>query len=346
MKLVDEKKALAEVTSLHKQRKGFAVFEQMQKGIDDVKAQIAELKKELDDPESRALSEKYNAIAKEHDEIRAKQDEAYKNLNGLRDERTKAHAQHQETQAALKEIKDKYYQAKREYAEREREAYLKRRERQKAEREAYEAGKRRQVAKEKLDEASAPAFQAEIQSTEGLLRYFDPTYETQKSSVEQSKFAAEAQRTVDASGIKGTRLARKDEAEENYFIGGGGGKKGKKGKKGGGGCGGTGGGSNGPAGSGSASSSAHGSSEGKFNLSVGVIEELARVGIEPPMTQADVAGVVEKLKEKLERWKRDQESKTKEVWPGLITNFVFLLQACPVLTSKTFIGMRLLIVST
>ena len=301
MKLVDEKKALAEITSLHKQRKGFATFDHQQKGIDDVKSQIAELKKQLEDPEYKALSEKYAKISKELDEIRTEQDEAYKNLNGLREERTKAYGEQQEKANAVKDIKDKYFQAKREYAAYEREANQKRRERLKAERDAQEAEKRRQVAKEKLDEASAPAYQDEIIGTEGLIRYFDPSYKPEKSSVESSKFAAEAQRTVDAEGIKGTRLARKDEAEEHYFVGKGG-KKSKKGRKGGN-----------DASASSNASTPQPSSEGKYNLPLGVIEELSRVGIEPPMTQADVPTVTEKLKSKLEGWKKDQDRKTKEV---------------------------------
>ena len=325
MKLVDEKKALAEITSLYKQRKGFAAFDQAQRGIDDVKAQIAELRKQLEDPEFKALSEKYTKISKELDDIRAEQDEAYKGLNSLRDERTKAYAEQQEKSAAVKELKDEYFKAKRAYAAYEREALQKRRERQKAEREAYEAEKRRQVAKEKLDEASAPAFQDQIIATEGLIRYFDPTYKPEKSSIESSKFAAEAQRTVDAEGIKGTRLAKKDEAEENYFVGKGG-KKAKKGRKGGN-----------DASASSNASTPQPSGEGKFNLPLGVIEELSRVGMEPPMTQADVPTVVEKLKSKLEDWKKDQDRKTKEVsfFAGIHIKGPLFSSICRVLDSSS-----------
>ncbi|KAG9986220.1 hypothetical protein KCU98_g4185, partial [Aureobasidium melanogenum] len=54
MKIVDEKKNLAEITALNKQKKGFAGFEQAQKQIDDIKAQIADIKKSMDDPASKA----------------------------------------------------------------------------------------------------------------------------------------------------------------------------------------------------------------------------------------------------------------------------------------------------
>ncbi len=298
MKLVDEKKALAEVSSLRKQRKGFAGFEEAQRGIDDVKAQISELRKELDNPEAKALSEKYNSIQKELDDIKAEQDEAYKSINSLRDERSRIHAEQQEKYVAMREIKDQYYKARKAYKEYEDEAYRQRRERQKAERDSYEKEKRRKIADKKLEEASEPAFMDEILTAEGLIRYFDPSApETSKSLRGPSGFAAEAQRTVDDSNIKGIRVMKKDQEEENYFMGTGS-KKSKKGKKGG------------AAGSQGTSTPSEG---GKFNLSIGVIEELAKVGVEPPMTQSDVPSVVEKLKAKLDRWKKDQDTKTKEV---------------------------------
>ncbi|KAG9905814.1 hypothetical protein KCU94_g5144, partial [Aureobasidium melanogenum] len=129
MKIVDEKKNLAEITALNKQKKGFAGFEQAQKQIDDIKAQIAEIKKSMDDPASKALSDEYTKITTELDEIKAKQDEVFKNLNQLRDERTRANEAQQVAYTNLKDIKDKYWQAKRAYAEYEKEAYRVRRER-------------------------------------------------------------------------------------------------------------------------------------------------------------------------------------------------------------------------
>ncbi|KAF4552463.1 Hypothetical protein D9617_10g074450 [Elsinoe fawcettii] len=291
MKLVDEKKALAEITGLNKAKKGFGGLDEAQKKIDNVKAQIAEEKKKLDDPESRALSDRYGEINKELDQIKGEQDEVYKNLNGLRDERTKLHEEQQTKYAAVKEIKDKYYAAKRAAAEYEKEAYRIRKEKQRAEHDAYLAGKRRQVAQQKLEEASAPAYQDEILTAQGLIRYFDPSSAEAKAAAGPGKFAATASRTIDSSGIKGTALkSKKDDDDDAYFIGGGGKKK-KGGKKG------------------TASPAPAGE---KFNLSMGVIEELAKVSVEPPMNSGDVPAVVEKLKEKLAQWKSDQDKKTKE----------------------------------
>lgn len=305
MKLVDEKKALAEITSLNKQKKGFVGFDNAQKGIDDVKAQIAELRKTMDDPETRALSDRYTEITTELDQIKAEQDGLYKNINSLRDERTKLHEDQQKKYQTVKDIKDKYYQAKRANAEYEKEAYRIRKEKQKSERDAYEQGKRKQVAAQKLEDASESAYQDEILTAQGLIRYFDPSSAEAKAAVGPGKFAATATRTVDEAPMKGTKLSRKGDDEEDYFVGTAG-KKGKKGRKG------------------RDSPAPAAESGGKFNLSIGVIEELAKIGVEPPMNQGNVPTVVEKLKEKLDFWKKDQDRKTKEV--RLVLLFSVILQ--------------------
>lgn len=298
MKLVDEKKALAEISSMRKQRKGFAGFDEAEKGIQEVKAQISELKKTLDNPEAKALSQKYDGINKELQDIKAEQDKAYNSLSSLRDERSKLHADQQEKYSAMREIKDQFHRARLAYRDHEQEMYRQKQEKQKAERDAYQKEKRRTIANKKLEEAGEPAYMDEILTAEGLIRYFDPssTVETAKSLRGPSGFAAEAQRNVAESEFQGTKVSRKEDREDNYFMGGGG-KKGKKGKKG----------------SATGSPAPSTPTEGRFNLSMGVIEELAKINIEPPMNQAGVPAVVEKLKAKRDHWKTDQDRKTKDV---------------------------------
>ena len=286
MKLVDEKKALAAISTLRKQRKSFAGFDEAERGIEDVKSQIRELRKTLDNPEAKVLSKKYDEINQELASIQA-----------LWDERSKLHGEQQEKYSALKAIKDEYYQARTAYRDHEQELHRQRLERQKADREAYQKDKRRKTAEKKLEEASQPAYFDEISAADGLIRYFDPSVpEEAKALRGPSGFAAEAQRSVVGSDFRGTKVSKKEEREDNYFMGTGG-KKAKKGKK----------------------ANATGSpapstpAEGKFNLSVGVIEEFSKVGIEPPMNQAGVAEALEKLKRKRDQWKNDQPLKTKEV---------------------------------
>lgn len=310
MKLVDEKKALAEITSLNKQKKGFAGFDQSQKQIDDLKAQIAELRKSLDDPASKALSDRFTAIQQELDTIKAEQDEVFKNLNALRDERTKANEAQATAYTSVKEIKDKYYQARRAFKDYEQEAYRIRKQRQQVERQEYEAGKRKAVAQSKLEEASAPAYQDEILTSQGLIRYFDPSSVEAKEAAGPGKFAAQATRTVDAEGIKGKALPRKGDDSEDYFVGGPG-KKGKKGRK---------------AAQAASSPAPAAETTSRFNIPFGVIEELAKVDVQPPSNQSEVPAVVEKLKEKLANWKQNQDAKTKEVSLSQSTPLYFLNQ--------------------
>ena len=297
MKLVDEKKALAEISSLRKQRKGFAGFDEAQKGIDDVKGQMTELKKTLDNPEAKALSQKYDEIHQELASIKAEQDKAYSSLSSLRDERSKLNEDQQKKYAGMREIRDQYHKARMAYRDYEQEQYRIRQEKQKAERDAYQKEKRRKIAEKKLEEASEPAYMDEILTAEGLIRYFDPSSpESAKSLRGPSGFAAEAQRSIDDSGIKGTKLSKKDENEDMYFMGTGG-KKGKKSKKG----------------TATGSPAPSTPTEGKFNLTMGVIEELAKVNVEPPMNQAGVPAAVDKLKQKRDAWKSEQDKKTKDV---------------------------------
>lgn len=293
MKIVDEKKALGEISQLNRIKKSFAGFEESQKGIDEIKAQIAEQKKLLDDPESRALSDRYTQITTELDQIKAEQDEVFKNLNSLRDERTRLHEDQQKKYTAVKEIKDAYYSQRREAVKYEQEARRIREEKRRAENEAYHRGRRQEAAKAKLEEASGPAYQDEIRTTQSLLAYFDPSSAPKQTVAGPGKFAATNFRTVDDSGFKGTRVSKKDEDEENYFVGGGG-KKNKRNR-------------------GQASTTPTTTTDSKFNLDLGTIGSLAQIDVNPPMSQADVPALVEQLKEKLAFWKGDQERKTQEV---------------------------------
>lgn len=295
MKLVDEKKALAEITSLKKLRKNFSGFDDAEKSINDVKSQIADLRKTMDNPEARALSDRYNEIQTELDKIKAEQDDAYKNFNGLRDERTKLKDEQQTKWDAKKSIQDTYFQGRKAHRDYEQELWKARQERKKAENEAYAKEKRKKAAAARLEEASSPAYMDEIMTAEGLIKFFDPSSVSDESKALRgpSGFAAEAQRTVDDSKMKGTVLTKKDDRDDTYFMGTGG-KKGKKGKK-------------------TPAPPAPGTpTEGKFNLSIGVIEELAKINIDPPSSQSDVPEVVEKLKAKATKWRSEQSAKTKE----------------------------------
>lgn len=291
MKLVDEKKALADISSLRKVRKNFGQFDDSQKQIDELRAKIKEIKDTMEDPEQKAMSEQYNKIQAELDAIKAEQDEAYKGLSTLRDERTKLQAEQQEKFTAIRKLKDDYYGQKKAYQSFEREAREKQRERQKAERERFVQERKKADAERVLEEASDPAYLEEIRRANGLLLFLDPSHKVEKGPLmADSGLGAQAQRTVDESNLKGTKLMRKEDREDEYLPAV---KKGKKGKKGG--------------------AAAVAAPQKGFSCPPSVVEDCTFLGIEPPMSSEDVASVTEKVRAKLEHWKADQAPQTQRV---------------------------------
>ncbi|PTB70731.1 hypothetical protein BBK36DRAFT_1175327 [Trichoderma citrinoviride] len=253
--------------------------------IDDLRAKIKEIKDSMEDPEQKALSEQYNKIQAELDVIKAEQDEAYKNLSSLRDERTKLQAEQQEKFAAIRKLKDDYYGQKKAYQAYEREAREKQRERQRLERERYVQERKKADAERVLAEASEPAYLDEIRRANSLLAFLDPSFKAEKTPLlADSGLTAQAQRTVDESGLKGTKLVRKEDREEEYAPAQSKGKKGKKGKSGG--------------------------AQKGFNCPPSVVEDCAFLSLDPPMREEDKPELIEKVKAKLTHWKEDQAAQT------------------------------------
>lgn len=283
MKIVDEKKALNEISMLRKQRKCFSGFEESQKNIDAKKSLIKDLRDQFDDPESKALSDQYNKIQAELDEIKAQQDEVYKSINSLRDERKRLQDEQQTKYLAIREIKDNYYEQNRAVQKWEYEVRQKARDKKRADEERLQQEKKKTRAQQILAEASDKAYLDEIRRAHSLLHFLDPSFITEKAPLlAPSKFQALPQRQVDASGIKGVRIAKKE--EEDYFAGNVG-KKGKKGKK-----------------------SSPG--EARYSCPPSVMEDCTFMGIEPPMSAAEIPAVKEKVLAKLAFWKADQDAET------------------------------------
>lgn len=162
---------------------------------------------------------------------------------------------------------------------------------------------------EPTEEASEKAYTSEILTCEGLIGFFDPSSaeaaRKAKLVAEPRALAAQPTRAADADATKlvaGVKLSKLVKKEEDYFIGGGGKKKGKKGRK-----------EDVLPGSETVAVPEAPSSSGKFNLNVGILEELAKIDVDTPMGKDDVPKTLEKLREKLAWYKEHQEIKTKEV---------------------------------
>ncbi|KAF8431127.1 hypothetical protein BGX38DRAFT_1103934 [Terfezia claveryi] len=302
MKIVEERKALDAISTYRRHRKILQSLDAGENGIAAEKTKIAELKAQLvEDPEQKGLSDRFNQINTELDKIKAEQDEVYKNLNSLRDERTKLWTKENEQRDAKRKLERDFYAAKDAYRAYEKAAYEVRKERIKAEREAKDKEYKRQIAAQKMEEASQPAFQAEINTCEGLIAHFDPTSpeaqatKTKASLLKDAGLKALATRVVETE-LKGKKLVKE---EEDYFVG-----KPKKGKKGSG------------KGSGTATPTILPTSEekerGKFQLNHGILVELGKVDVMAPTKWDDVPGCVETLREKLAWYKDNSERVTKE----------------------------------
>jgi len=293
MKLVDERKALTEASNLRRLKKSFSKYADMQKKIDDLRAEIKELKASMDTAEAKALSEEYQRIQAELDALDKERKEASANLTALKKERDALRKQQQAAYAAIKAHKDAYYDQRRAWDRYIKEQKRKRAEREKAERERIARERRMERAQRMLAEASEPAYLEEIRRANNLLHYFDPSHPVveKKALIQDKGLAAAPQRKVTEDDLvaKGmVRLARKEDRMEEYLPAK------KTGKKGG-------------------NKKAAEAPSNKFSVPPSVVEDCAFIGVEPPMSAAEVPGVMEKIRAKLEQWKIDQPIQTQKV---------------------------------
>lgn len=231
LKLVEERKTLDQVSQLHKQRKILAGLEIRQAEIDKMKESISKLRESLNSIDRSAQQTEYTETTKELDSLSQGKKDQFTKLNAARDDLRAARDRQQKAYDDMRSFKSKHFEELDQYRKYEREAFKKRQERQKAERDAYQAEKRKQALEERLEEAKIAAYGEEIRAADALIRLLDPTgasTDTDNKSAESS-FAAQPQRKVQEADFKGTRLQRKTEDEDSYFIGGGG--KSKKGRK-------------------------------------------------------------------------------------------------------------------
>ena len=93
MKLADEKRALAEISTLKRNRRVVEGFQAEQDAIEADRKAADELRKQLDDPESKAMSDRYDAIQAELDELKKAQEQSQEARNKLVDEQNALKAQ-------------------------------------------------------------------------------------------------------------------------------------------------------------------------------------------------------------------------------------------------------------
>lgn len=115
LRLVDEKKTLAEISNLRRSRKTVESFGGLDEAIQADKKRVDDLRKQLDAPEAKAASDKYNALREELDKINADNDEARSSKNKVFEERDAVKAQldavhekKRDARNAFRDASDKY----------------------------------------------------------------------------------------------------------------------------------------------------------------------------------------------------------------------------------------------
>ncbi|BGP41768.1 multicopy suppressor of BFA (Brefeldin A) [Rhodotorula kratochvilovae] len=319
MKLVDEKKALNEISALRKSRKLVESFATQQSAIDADKAKIDEVRKELDDPEQKAANVKFDGLRKELDEINKRMDEVSKGRDGLFEERNAISKQLDELFSRKKASATAFREANNKYYQKLNEDRAKRDERRRAERKAHEDSKRAEINERLLEEAQAPAFEREIDDCRTLIRFFqqriglaplDGPGANGASLFARPEVAGVPKleiRKVENELPKGAVALKKKGEQEEEAWGGFAGKKGKKGgnKKAA------------PAPT-SAAATENGdaapapAADEKLNLPLGTLTALMSLGIAAPLTTGEVQKAIDSLQLKMRYFNDNQDRVTKE----------------------------------
>ncbi|KAH9943411.1 uncharacterized protein BXZ73DRAFT_97452 [Epithele typhae] len=314
MKLVEEKRALQEISQWKRSRRIVEGFQAEQDTIDAERAAAEELRKQLDDPVAKAASERYDTIKKELDEIKKENDEAYASRSKLLDERTAFQTQLDELYGRKRDSAARFKDANDRFYTKLTEDRARRAERLRTQREEQEAAKKKEIVDRIRDEADTPAFQAQIEDCQTLVDYFSgkstaSTLSTQKPLIERADVAGVAKldiRKVEAKPDGVVVRKKKGEDEESYFIGAG---KKKGGKKGGA----------KPAPSPAPAPAADAEAEvaaptagGQLNVPLPILTALLSLSIPPPTSTTDVPRVIEDLKTKKAWFEANQTRQTAE----------------------------------
>jgi len=240
MKLADEKRAIQEISTCKRNRRLLEGFQTEEASIEAERAKIDALRKERDDPEAKALSDRYDALKKELEDLNKEADALYADRNKLFDERDTLQARlnvlferKRARNSEYKSLNDQYYKKLTE--DRERRA-----ERLKAQRDAEVFARKKEIAQQLREEAEIPAYQAQIEDCQNLIDFFsgkssgNVTYKSTTATTgslftrpEVSGVPKLEIRKVEEAPEGFTPLKKKGEEQEAYFIA----SKGKKGGK-------------------------------------------------------------------------------------------------------------------
>ncbi|CAB5390215.1 unnamed protein product [Rhizophagus irregularis] len=286
LKIIDEKKIIANISNLKKSKKSVKLFETQKNAIEEEQKKIDELKKTLDDSDFKKNNEEY-------DDVKAQLETVSKDCDLNREKRNELFDEKKRLTAQKREIQEQYNKSKQEYRKYQEEENKRRQELKRKQAQERENQYKKEVMARKREEAAVPAFQLDILNCENLINYFESLNGgTGKSAQLQSSPTAPVDSNIrqpDATSNvpEGTVLMKKSDRGDDYFIGGG--KKHKKSQK-----------------------EKKSSKSNVFPLSFSIMEQLTSLDVAVPLNSSEIEQTIESLFQKKKYFIENQDRVTKE----------------------------------
>ena len=305
LRLGDEKRAIQDISNTRRLRRTVEGFQAEQAAIDHSKEEENQLRAQLDDPEAKAISDRYEKLKAEFDDLKRESDEARASRNKLFDEKNAIQGEIDALWSMKKDSQQRFKDASDRYWAKAKEEQAKRAERLRQQRAAEEERKKLDLVERLREEASSPAYQIEIQDCQTLIDAFSKGTTSEvpviTSAAEQKKAGLTGVPQLDIRKVEAptdmVARKKKGEEEETYFVAGKG-KKSKKGTKNNG--------HNSPALSTPSTSSSH------FQIPLPTLTALLMLSIPPPGSRDEIPRVIDDLKTKKAWFEANQELATKE----------------------------------
>ena len=304
LRLGDEKRAIQEISNARRLRRTVEGFQAEQAAIDREKEEEEQLRAQLDDPEAKAISERYEKLKAEFDDLKRQSDEAYANRNKLFDERNEIQREIDELWSLKKESIQRYRAANDRYWAKAKEDQARKAEKFRQQRAAEEQQKKLDLVERLREEASNPAYQIEIQDCQTLIDAFSKGTTSEvpvvTSAAEQKKTALAGVPELDIRKVETPTdmVVRKKKGEEEAYFVAGKGKKSKKGPK--------------TSGQNSPALSTPSTSSSQFHIPLPTLTALLSLSIPPPGSKDEIPRVVEDLKTKKAWFETNQMLATKD----------------------------------
>ncbi|KAJ9117427.1 hypothetical protein QFC22_004277 [Naganishia vaughanmartiniae] len=323
LKLIDEKKSLNEISLLRRSLTSLTKLTTLEESIASDRAQVDELKKTLDDPESKRVQARWDELKAEMDGLREEGRKAWDERNGLFEKRNELQKQMDDLYTKKKEANQKNRDAQDAYYAKIREDQKAKQDRFRAQKAAEESVRREEEITRMREDAKIPAFEREIEDCGVLIGWFNGKFGNKVPETHAGNAASAADEARVLEGVKELNLRKvedapvgsvlkknADEQDPWASLAGTGGKKGKKGGKKSAAPAAV----NGSAANGETSTPPTPSANpsAPINLPFALLTAILNLSIPPPANAADVHRCIADLEHKKAWFEANQKKKTEE----------------------------------